>query len=1310
LNTEESLNIRGVAKKMMDPSMVDPTPQALRELANSLYRDVSTFSSSASALLTMNQGGERSSDSKSEPNQETKVCIRNYLLTNLSPRLRELTEMLTTLASSAKPRKMVRDEKTGRKLHPEPPPTLLSLNVHRAVYTSLDILWELGIRDFIYSLLGFVPESDDPTALLSSRKCINELKVEAETRHAKDVLELVNTVTIVASHNSFIDKVLERNLVRITTSLLALANAPAHENLDSPSTSTSPSGAGLVLSTVDSQVREQATGALDSLLGRGLFFDVLIVRGLIELVNAPRWLHAPASQLMTRVLLSPGERGLEAVLRAYLDETVDHADALPMQLHVARLITAVPPQMAAAEYFSQLGRQLLAFMSFGVQAKDQVLARVCTLIIEQMARRHPKIAEDTLFRPLAAPLLKVDCNVEQSASTSSIQTDAPERNIDLERQILATEDEVFVSLAMLNSILKLSPESIGTIRCLRRSGIGRAVLALPIQHAAACGSSSMLSLAMDFSKAYMHKSRGLVDDSVAELLSCTMHGTPNSFAPGPSGRIEVRAGRPALSSGGASLLEMLKHTPSKTGLLNSQPLQGRQDQEQESAPSTAEILNLAALRLASEEENNESRSAFGNEPVSGPRAILSIAERSQALSDFLRSVDEGPNTDADANAFVDKQQGSKSGRGNGNQKANGDTPVESSRSSTAFSSDVFLALLKNYLDLARESTHACTTVNASSSRATNNHSEERAHVGLVLMVMQESIPWHVILRDGLKIFRLLLSVVLAWASYMEDTGPQQHENIMPQSDSISGSTPASVATAAAAMAETSSHTRPLIEEVVSPSKHGTPTPLPAAEVCADPLPPSVSSAPARAKMNTYLELDSSVQDSSVITSDGDLNDAAMFEQTDILQAVLAILAGILGLGNDYRAEEEEQAIRLFMDPLQSIARLCGDPESAQAASDIALMIITRSANSPPPPPSPSPDESRASSETSAFPPSTPQKSLLSRTTSTTDKDTTLAFQTSLQECKALAADNNPALRALGVRKLVVSLREPGPVPLRSGDLESAGSILLGMLNDSESYVYLAAVHAIGHLADVDRRGQLPLLLLKWQDPSVSLRLRNKLGEVLMRCVQRAGELVPYYATALVEAGFKVLAQLRRCATQVSERGTACTLRPCGPEVHSVASAQQQTTNVRNVGTFDNEDEAEYVLLRQSAVSLLAETIARAGWSSSKYIREIIDVAVGTLTFETGNEAHSRCARRSATFLLRYVLEGLKSKFFFLPNSGEHFKETYRILKLALRDKDAATRLHASIAYATISQLLREQLFLSEEQLRGDDISKIRVLR
>ena len=63
----------------------------------------------------------------------------------------------------------------------------------------------------------------------------------------------------------------------------------------------------------------------------------------------------------------------------------------------------------------------------------------------------------------------------------------------------------------------------------------------------------------------------------------------------------------------------------------------------------------------------------------------------------------------------------------------------------------------------------------------------------------------------------------------------------------------------------------------------------------------------------------------------------------------------------------------------------------------------------------------------------------------------------------------------------------------------------------------------------------------------------------------------------------------------------------------------------------------------------------------------------------------------------------------MTDGGIHLKTAYRALKLSRLSKDDVVRHHSEAALGELDEMMREQLFFSDAQLRGEQIPKIKIL-
>jgi hypothetical protein len=133
------------------------------------------------------------------------------------------------------------------------------------------------------------------------------------------------------------------------------------------------------------------------------------------------------------------------------------------------------------------------------------------------------------------------------------------------------------------------------------------------------------------------------------------------------------------------------------------------------------------------------------------------------------------------------------------------------------------------------------------------------------------------------------------------------------------------------------------------------------------------------------------------------NDDENEEEGEMITTVLTLLAGMLQMGNVKRSEKEETALRVVVLPaLQIIAGGDRDSLVGQTAADVALLIMVRGA----------PEDGISSSGVC----------------SASHYDSGLsAFASVCADAEPYLRDASPAMRGLGVRNIIVALREPEEV-------------------------------------------------------------------------------------------------------------------------------------------------------------------------------------------------------------------------------------------------------------------------------------------
>ena len=195
------------------------------------------------------------------------------------------------------------------------------------------------------------------------------------------------------------------------------------------------------------------------------------------------------------------------------------------------------------------------------------------------------------------------------------------------------------------------------------------------------------------------------------------------------------------------------------------------------------------------------------------------------------------------------------------------------------------------------------------------------------------------------------------------------------------------------------------------------------------------------------------------------------------------------------------------------------------------------------------------------------------------------------------------------------------------------------MKDTESFVYLNVIHAIGRLADMNRAELVPILLNEYTGEQSCNRHRSAheravLSEALMMIIRRAGETAHLYVSDYIRACIKVFRRESKVLRDAEDKHNDCS---------------------------ENDELSTHHLLRQSSISLLAETCAMAGWSAGKLLPQVLDIAQGILQLENpaiSSAKHQKyrenlhcfdskygvhTSRRAAAYLIRYILNAIKQK-------------------------------------------------------------------
>lgn len=432
---------------------------------------------------------------------------------------------------------------------------------------------------------------------------------------------------------------------------------------------------------------------------------------------------------------------------------------------------------------------------------------------------------------------------------------------------------------------------------------------------------------------------------------------------------------------------------------------------------------------------------------------------------------------------------------------------------------------------------------------------------------------------------------------------------------------------------------------------------------------------------------------------------------DLITPVLSLLATILHLGHALRSDAEEALIRSLLPPLQTIAfratpaitavqgnqntlhvdeKEDGAEEAggdvAQTASDVALMILSRSYQQSHPSATLNPSTSADSFSTTA--------------------ETFLQLIKRMQS-NAFLFSESPAMRGYATRILLQNMQHRTQT-LSVEDATAALDALLPLLSDQESFVYLNALVALRQLSECSPKIVFKALLevfagseehqqqkLKDQPASIKTKVvdvssgavptlpqarRAMVGEALVMLLQRALALKnsrPVFRLQIIELlptlvqVCLVIAQRRFSSIDAAVLDAAVDLQAMritarqaedqtveshvsskmitnytsddkSTSITANADANNNHTALVEAGPQVSTSELERAIatadadiLRQSAVSLLAEALVLAGPASYRYLDDVMDLALGVLNLEQGHGQSVRAARRCV--LLRCII-------------------------------------------------------------------------
>jgi len=1134
----------------------------------------------------------------------------------------------------------------------KPAPTAFSISQLRGVYTSLEILWNLDVSLYIDARfeLGSIFQDLTPWAksfllsqnqlsLLSSsfRKSVNSSVDMADPpisfyRGLSDTLFCM--VGAVQSH-AFTTHMLQRNIRRLLACCLLLQR-------DLRALQQRPGDFDDTVNLTISQILVEANSCVEDVTSRNVYLTVSQLRTLPPVAptadrKAYVWLRSEFGRIFSGLLASSKGSNLDLVIKGYLDGVVDGSDSAKLQSIIAVTVLTAPKSIVGLTedgYYCGLLPQIVDLFNYAVQNADNVLARLCVLIVQRLAvvsfARQPVQDESSWIRKLLCSLLQpLRALVSQvDVKECSALNATPGGAGSMSAGIVVTVDQVAICVKLLHALVYMCPVGPRLVVALQDCHFHLTMIKLGCFILGHASLYHLKPLVLEYCRIYFGNTSSV--DVVANLeVYLLERNIPFIFGVDfrtKDDGIEIGEVEVGVDSGlGVSeFMQLLKSAEPDISLT-------AQGSKEDTGNESADILRtLQAHGL-------DAGDSYGGGSGGMSSTLLSTYQRAGALADLLLQC-------VDMEAAVQPVPVGESGTGK--------DPFGSS----VVPSELFMTILRGYLHLSAEEVEST-----------------RLACGLVLVCLKEKFPMHALLQSGLQIIELIRvfldGFACRWATGSgSDGGAEEH-------------------------------------------------------VC-------------------------------------ESEDCE--EHVETMSTILSLLSSIVVLGSKDRPREEEESLRACLPALRQVAAIRAgaivqeqgsDTTAVEAAHqksvlvlvetavDVALLIMTRG-QAPGPaatPVAPAVGVSSASYERVLL--ETRDKYLMS---------------------------GDPSLRAYGVSIVTVRLREvltvldgaeteercqPGPASpsgrklievvgeetrdsapavepvasaMRDGVLTLTVDVLLThALLDAESFVFLAAVHSLWRLGDLNRRLVVDKLLFYLQQEAVmpvegvgsqfvpSCKNKMLLVETLARVVRRAGAAAPVYVAQVLPVAMRMVRAVHK---EVDRSLIDSTLGNGGAAAaaHVDVLTKMKVVAVAGISEEDGGSNAvaqravealisgaEQVLLRQSILSLVAECLAVSGYSAGKYIVDVVGLMSGILRLEqprpadSADQAQARMsARRTAAFCLRYVVNGLEQKLFQnMSLESDQLRLIYEALKIAAADKqDKVTKFHGEVGLSVLAQNIQLQLF------------------
>ncbi|KAI5798955.1 hypothetical protein EDC01DRAFT_649849 [Geopyxis carbonaria] len=291
------------------------------------------------------------------------------------------------------------------------------------------------------------------------------------------------------------------------------------------------------------------------------------------------------------------------------------------------------------------------------------------------------------------------------------------------------------------------------------------------------------------------------------------------------------------------------------------------------------------------------------------------------------------------------------------------------------------------------------------------------------------------------------------------------------------------------------------------------------------------------------------------------------------------------------------------------------------------------------------------------------------TVSTTSTPTPLVERQREEYTTAISYLRDPLIpvRAHGLYLLRQLILDRAPIV----DVTNTARLLIGMVKDGDSFVYLNVIKCLSALTDRHSKTVTKLLVGAYMDDedvlhvkgnsddNLTLDERLKIGEALLATVQRLGGALVGEAAQTVGLGMINIVSRRRTrqSSELDKQGPLTSDATPGSDDDDddddddeeefdedgniLTDKQKQTrnTHARIVAGWGNTPHAEDLRIRTSALSILGSAIeVNPGGLGTHILRDALDVSLSILTLESTLEA--AILRRAAVVCIGGILKSV----------------------------------------------------------------------